>query len=495
MQTVGYLLLWGGIILLLGRVCTFALSLGNAISPPVTSTSPQPGLTAASIENGMVYFTAENRMYALRASDGRQAWQSFSNFTSPLTVANGVIYETGFHEITALRGSDGLLLWRYFPSDEGDTAQPGNTQIVQITGNRIYMYDGQVLDVLIADKGLRAWSAGDAVNVIDINTLSINNGVAYYAVHDVNNTNATIYARRALDGKILWTHSASVAGQSCAIASMTQAMDAIYASASCNTGTGRTFALRASDGSVLWQSTMSGQMSVTNGVVCLHITQGPAALADLYVLEASTGKLLWNDPSGTSQHQTQVWTPGNGYAYLLDNGTLSAHRLSDGQLAWSMGFSSSTTSQTFETFSTPVFWGLLNNIVYLQSSVVNQDTHVAFNRLYALQANTGKQLWSFQQDQSDLTWTTVNIDAATGTISIQGLDTQHPTDLYLLHATNGELLGSMIRSQAVNTMQIINGLVYITWIHGDGNNIPFSYHVQTFRPGIGDNKLLWDFGV
>ncbi|MGH2493379.1 MAG: PQQ-binding-like beta-propeller repeat protein, partial [Ktedonobacteraceae bacterium] len=410
-------------------------------------------------------------------------------------VANGVVYETGFREITALSGSDGMSLWRYFPSDEGDTAQPGNIQIVQTVGDRLYVYDGQVLDVLIADKGLRAWSTGDASNVIDINTLSINNGVAYYAVHDANNTNSTIYARRALDGKILWTYNASVAGQSCTVASMTRAMDAIYASASCNNGTGRTIALRASDGSILWQSNLSGQISVTNGVVCLHITQGSSALADLYVLDASTGKLLWRDAPGTSLHQTQAWTPGNGYVYLLDNGILNARLLSDGQPAWNMGFSSNAASQTFETFSTPVFWGLLNNIVYLQSSVVNQDTHVAFNRLYALQANTGKQLWSFQQDQSDLTWTTVNIDGATGTISIQGLDTQHPTDLYLLRATDGELLDSMIQSQVVNTLSIVNGLVYITWIHGDGNNIPFSYHLQTFQPDNGSSKQLWGFAA
>ncbi|HEU0002181.1 MAG TPA: PQQ-binding-like beta-propeller repeat protein [Ktedonobacteraceae bacterium] len=494
-QTVGYLLLWSGIILLLGRLCVFMVSLGNVVSPPVTSTPPQPGLTSASVENGMVYFTAENRMYALRASDGKQIWQRFDNFSGPPTIVNGMIYEISFRDIVALRASDGVSLWNYFPSDEGDAAQPGSTQIEQITADRIYVYDGQVLDVLTAESGGRIWSAGDAVNIVDINTLNISNGVVYYATHDKSNSNSTIFARRALDGTIFWKYSASVAGQSCIVTSMAQAMNILYASASCNNGTGRTFALRTSDGNLLWQSSMSGQFSVTNGVLCLHITQGSAALADLYVLQASTGKLLWHDAPGTSQRQTQVWTPGNGYVYLLDNGTLSARRLSDGQAAWNMGFSSPATAQTFETFSTPVFWGLLNNIVYLQSSIVNQDTHVAFNRLYALQANTGKQIWSFQQDRSDLTWTSVNIDAATGTIAIQGLDAQHPTDLYLLHATGGELLGSMIQSQAANTILMVNGLIYVTSTTGDGNNTPFKYSVRVLHADNAGDKTLWEFGA
>lgn len=494
-QTVGYLLLWGGIILLLGRLCVLAASLENVASAPATSTSPQPGLTSASIENGMVYFTAENRMYALRASDGKQIWQRFDNFFNPPTIVNGVIYEISFRNIVALGASDGLSLWNYFPSDEAGAAQPGSTQIEQITGGRVYVYDGQILDVLAADSGGRIWSAGDALNLVDINTLNISNGVVYYAMHDKSSTNSTIYARRAQDGNVFWKYSVSVAGQPCTVTSMAQAMNTLYASASCNNGTGRTFALRTSDGSLLWQASISGQFSVTNGVVSLHITQGSGALADLYVLQASTGKLLWHDAPGTSLHQTQVWTPGNGYVYLLDNGILSARHLSDGQATWNMRFSPTTKAQTFETFSTPVFWGLLNNIVYLQSSVVNQDTHVAFNRLYALQANTGKQLWSFQQNQSDLTWTTVNIDAATGTIAIQGLDAQHPTDLYLLHASDGELLGSMIQSQAANTLSVVNGLVYVTSITGDGNNTPFSYHLQAFQPDNQGDKLLWEFGA
>jgi outer membrane protein assembly factor BamB len=325
----------------------------------------------------------------------------------------------------------------------------------------------------------------------------------YYAVHhksDATTTTAAaaddaILARRAFDGKVLWTYSASVAGQPCSITSMAQALDAIYASASCNNGTGRTFALRASDGAMLWQSSMSGQFSVTGGVVCLHITQASPALADLYVLQASTGKQLWQDQPGTSLRQAQVWTPGNGYVYLLDNGTLSARRLSDGQPAWNMSFSSNATSQTFETFSDPVFLGALNNIVYLQSSVVNQNTHVAFNRLYALQAGTGKQLWSFQQDQFNLTWSTFSIDATTNTIAIQGLDARHPTDIYLLRATDGKPQGSIIQSQAANNVIITNDKVYLTSVHGDGNNTPFSYHLQTFQPGSEGNNLLWEFGA
>jgi outer membrane protein assembly factor BamB len=152
-------------------------------------------------------------------------------------------------------------------------------------------------------------------------------------------------------------------------------------------------------------------------------------------------------------------------------------------------------SQTFETFSDPVFLGALNNIVYIQSSVVNQVTHIVFNRLYALQASTGKQLWSFQQQPSNLTWTTFNINAGTGVISIQGLDAHNPTDVYLLRATDGRPLGSVIQSQEVNNVLIANGTVYITSIAGDGNNTPFTYHVRALQPDNQGGKTLWGFGA
>src|SRR6202521_5405576 len=103
MQTVGYLLLWGGLALLLGRACVFLSSLNNVISSPGPSRTPQPALTAASVENGVVYFVADNSIHALRASDGKQIWQTTSSFINPPTVANGVIYEAGFREITAFR--------------------------------------------------------------------------------------------------------------------------------------------------------------------------------------------------------------------------------------------------------------------------------------------------------------------------------------------------------------------------------------------------------
>ena len=502
MRTVGYILLWGGIILLLARACTFVLSLNDTVPQPDTS-SPQPALVTASIDNGMVYFTASDGIHALRARDGRQVWQNFGGFLNPPIVANGLIYEVNFRSIVTFSASDGRQLWNYF-SFEDEGGAPGNTQIAQITGDRLYAYDGQVLDVLVPQSGARVWSTNNAANAVDINTLTINNGIAYYAIH--NQTAATttptttpidnaIVARRASDGLTLWTYSLSHNEPSCAVASIAPAGDALYASTSCANGTGETFALRASDGKLLWQSSMSGQFSIVNGVVCIHITQASPSLADLYVLDAASGKLLWQDAPGSSQHQTQAWTPGNGYVYLLDNGILKALRLSDGQMAWSMGFPYSATSPTFETFSDPVFLGASNNIIYLQSSVVNQNTHVAFNRLYAVQADIGKQLWSFQRDQFNLTWTIASIDASANTIAIQGLDTQHPTAIYLLRASNGKLLGSILQSQAASTVLIDSDTIYITSVSGGGNNTPFSYHIETYQMNNQGGQPVWTFAA
>lgn len=503
MQTVGYVLLYGGIILLLARACTFALSLNNTTSQPDTTSSPQPTPITASIDNGVVYFTANDNVHALRASDGKQLWQSFGGSLNPPVVAGGLIYEVNFRNIVAFSASDGRQLWNYF-GFEDENGAPGNTQIVQVNGDRLYAYDGQVLDVLNPAGGTRVWSTYDVTNAVDINTLTLNNGMAFYAVHNISDATATpattpidnaIVARRASDGMTLWTYNLSHTMQSCAITAIAPAGDALYASASCGNGVARTFALRTSDGALLWQSSISGQFSVVNGVVCIHATQASPALADLYVLDGGTGKLLWQDAPGSSQHQTQVWTPGNGYVYLLDNGTLKALRLSDGQTAWSMGFPYNAASPTFETFSDPVFLGALNNIIYLQSSVVNQNTRVAFNRLYAVQASTGKQLWSFQRDQFNLTWSGASIDASANTLAIQGLDEQHPTAVYLLRASDGQLLGSILQTRAASAILIANNTIYITSIRGDGNNTPFSYHIETYQMNNQGGQPLWTFAA
>lgn len=501
MQTVGRILLWGGIILLLVRACAFVLSFTSTVSQPDTSSPPQPAPMTASVENGVVYFTANNGIHALRASDGTQMWQSFGGSLNPPIVAGGQIYEVDFRNIVAFSASDGRQLWNYF-SFEDNGGGPGTIQIVQISGDRLYAYDGQVLDVIIPANGARAWSSNNVTNAVDINTLTLNNGMAFYAVHNISDATATpattpidnaIVARRASDGVTLWTYNLSHTMPSCAITAIASAGDALYASASCSNGTGRTFALRASDGSLLWQSSINGQFSVVNSVVCIHVTQASPTLADLYVLEANTSKLLWQDAPGSSQHSTQTWTPGNGYVYLLDNGTLKALRLNDGQMAWSMNFPYNAASPTFETFSDPVFLGALHDIIYLQSSVVNQQTHVAFNRLYAVQASTGRQIWSFQRDQFNLTWSGASIDASANTLAIQGLDERHPTAIYLLRATDGKLLSSILQSQSASTVLIANNTIYITSISGDGNNTPFSYHIQTYQMNNQGEQPLWAF--
>ncbi len=501
MQTIGKILLWGGIILLLARVCNFALSFYNPTSTPDTPSSPQPAPIAASIDNGMVYFTANDAIHVLRASDGRQMWQSFGGPFSPPVVAGGVIYRLEFRNIVAVRASDGRLLWNFF-SFEDEGGGPGNAQIVQITGDRLYAYDGLVLEVLIPESGMSVWSTNDATNAIDINTLTISNGSAYYATHNISDATATpattpvdnaIVARHASNGHTLWTYSLSRSAPSCAISAITSAGEDLYASASCANGAGRIFALRASDGALLWQSSLNGQFSVVNGVVCIHVTQASPTQADLYVLDASSGKLLWQDAPGSSQHQTQAWTPGNGYVYLLDNSTLRALRASDGQTAWSMGFPYNAASPTFETFSNPVFLGALHDIIYLQTSVVDQETHVAYNRLYAVQTSTGRQLWSFQRDRSNMTWSTVSIDASTNTIAIQGLDEDYPTAVYLLRASDGQLLGHILQSQSASAVLITGNTIYITAIHGDGNNIPFSYQIDAYQMHNQEGQPLWMF--
>src|SRR5690348_15751744 len=118
MQTVGKILLWGGIILLLARLCNFVFSLNNTVSQPETPSSPQPAPIAASIDNGMVYFVANGGIHALRASDGKQMWDSFGGAFNPPVVLSGQIYEIDFRNIVAFSASDGRQLWNYFSFED-----------------------------------------------------------------------------------------------------------------------------------------------------------------------------------------------------------------------------------------------------------------------------------------------------------------------------------------------------------------------------------------
>src|SRR5216684_3744661 len=135
MRAIGYLLLMGGLLLLTGQACVFLLSLNNVVSPPPPSPA-QPALTSASVENGMVYFTANEGISALRASDGKQIWHIQRFLIDAPIVAGGVIYARDFGDIFALRGSDGTQLWQYpFFQQPNAQAQP-----VQVIGDRVYVY-------------------------------------------------------------------------------------------------------------------------------------------------------------------------------------------------------------------------------------------------------------------------------------------------------------------------------------------------------------------
>jgi outer membrane protein assembly factor BamB len=239
--------------------------------------------SSPSVANGIVY-VCNYFAYAVYASTGFGVWTKKLNggcYSSPI-VAKGTVYLTsddGY--LYALSAVSGRKRWKYGPVDRDEPAAFARG-VVYVGATAV---DGKTGNVL--------WNhGGGSEAVVD--------GVDYVAA-----ISGLVVAYDATTGRKLWSHQLPSGSWS----SPSVANDVLYQGSE----TGGVYALDAGTGKSLWSYQAAGPVwatpTVANGVVYFESSEfsepfspgsqgarprNPAYEANLYALDAVSGKLLWS---------------------------------------------------------------------------------------------------------------------------------------------------------------------------------------------------------
>jgi outer membrane protein assembly factor BamB len=296
----------------------------------------------------------QSTLYALDAASGREQWshQQQTLSGSP-TIANGSVY---------LHSDDGTL----------------------------YALD--------ARSGHQLWSAQVAAGFGFIPPVVANNMV-YITSENQAQRASIVVALDAASGRQEW-----VAAGETLINQLTAANGLVYLTG--DNDDKQVWALDAFSGKTIWSAQLPGppdthfitSLQVVNGVA--YIDDGGTYTGDdtwppgtLYALDARTGQRLWTTSTITAEP-----TIANGEVYVYTgNGNLSGLDARSGRKRWSHP---ATPFVDLPLRSEPEP-AVANGIVYIRTTQGNRDT------LYALNAASGSEQWSYQLSDSFLSPPTV----------------------------------------------------------------------------------------
>ena len=346
--------------------------------------------------------------------------------------------------------------------------------------------------------------------------ISVANNIAYIFTDD-----GTLIAKRASDGKLLWSSKVSISPLPPII------VDNIIFLTSQNSKGSHVDAFRASDGTLQWsfqtQSLAPQPLLVKNGMVYVLTHTGT-----VYALHESTGNLLWQFATGETTYQTtDVLSTSNGVAamrtnkqivYLLrtQNGSrlwqytinppetpaswypdiegniayirtkdnsLQAHRLNDGQFLWQYTanedlWSSKTQNGVVYVYSQKnsslkALVGLASSLLWQQNGISYwnvQQPGLVFVRqtnglLEALQARDGSLLWQFKLPTTgNILW----LSSTTNGLLYVGTNTPDMA-IFALRITTGSLLWQHILNNSYLNSQpnITSNALYM--LQSDGS--------------------------
>ncbi len=278
----------------LSTLANVATSLFREGPPP----SPD-GFTGLTVSNGIIYVCSMNGYtYAFQASSGTLRWKQntgFANTSAPVVVNNTVYVGSG--NVYALNVKDGSIRWSY-PTPDVVTSSPvivNGVLYVGSYGDRVY--------ALNAATGVRLWqyNTGGRVYVDPV----VANGTVFFGSGD---DGWTLYAVRALDGKLLW-HGMAVKS------SLAVSNGVLYAGSD-----NSLYGLNSHNGAILWRRQVATPFNtlITNGVIYTASNSGGV---DAH--EVGNGKLLWHNALN-SMHAGETARPvlirGEVYIETIDLG-------------------------------------------------------------------------------------------------------------------------------------------------------------------------------
>ncbi len=260
---------------------------------------PSDGFTGLTVSNGIIYVCSMNGYtYAFQASSGALRWKQntgFANTSAPVVVNNTVYVGSG--NVYALNAKDGSVQWSY-PTPDVVTSSPVIVNGVLYAGSY-----GDRVYALNAATGVRLWqyNTGGRVYVDPV----VANGTVFFGAGD---DGWTLYAVRALDGKLLW-HGMAVESW------LAISHGVLYA------GSGNyLYGLNTRNGAVLWRRQVATPFNplIANGV--LYVASGSGGMD---AFDAGNGKLLWHNalnPMHVGVTTRPILLRGEVYVETIDEG-------------------------------------------------------------------------------------------------------------------------------------------------------------------------------
>lgn len=334
------------------------------------------------VQNTTVFVGDENRkLYALNALTGSQQWQVTTPelISSPPAVSQGIVYALSDHQLYAFDSQTGQKKWTFTAEDAGT-----NTRSTLISsGDKVYFVgnNGRKLYALEASTGVKKWDvsapgfgttgypsvygvptatdqkvyigSGDKVYVLDTQTgrtqqeLTFGGGI-YGAPLVAEGTlfvgcyDGKLYALDALTGQRKW--ESTLGGQ---LVYVNLVGRTLYVNS-----WQEVFALDISTGAQQWRfkpaiSGSTGARSITDGIVYGFYSILDSPEAQLYALDATTGRKKWDTwawPGGFNSQATRA-IAANGLVYAAGRDhTFYALDGASGQIKWSSPTSGNITT-------------------------------------------------------------------------------------------------------------------------------------------------------
>lgn len=277
--------------------------------------------SSPAVVDGVAYIGSEvGKVYALDSWTGRVLWtrktSETHNWSSP-AVVKGVVY-IGGDKLYALRASTGAILWKVPTGDDTWSPAVSNGVVYVNTANK-----GMLFAVRTADGSIM-WkkSLGDPGGSGTGAAPTVADGVVY-----VGSATEELYALDALTGNVMWT-----APMGEAVGTAPAVVEGVAYASSAH----HLHALQASTGEVLWSADVEGgssSPSVGDGVVFVGGTEG------LYAFDAATGAANWTAATGYSAESSPA--VANGVVYVVGGrqppevGSIYVLDATTGEILWS----------------------------------------------------------------------------------------------------------------------------------------------------------------
>ena len=337
----------------------------------------------------------------LRSSTGRQTPTAT---TTPTAIPT--LYSSTKDGLYGFDASTGKMLWHN--SDIVPADQPGQPLI---NGNTVYVQENNALYAFNMRNGKLLWqfayeqylpNQGDVTFLIGQKAIYVvtSDGVPatagpFYGRDNMLTQRAasTIIVIDPASGSLFWQKKLSYDLSDPVLESGT-----IYGIGS-TTMHGTLYALSGSDGSVIWQQPFAQTTGFYISMVAVSRTLYFEKLADpsvgnefsFYAFSSKDGSELWKTSQFLSKAGGSQLTVSGNIIYACVNEVLYAFKSDDGSILW---------SRTFPVVDNGVI-PVANGLIYLQ-------TQAAFNQqpitLQALNASTGKTVWSEQAPEGTGPW-------------------------------------------------------------------------------------------